>query len=255
MTAPKSFQSPDLSTLADLEGCPKSEGDRLQAYVFLRHLEKMRARQVEALEAQVHKYKEIANIDEKTGLYNDRYANEELERLHNMGVPYAVIAVDLDEFKQVNDEHGHAVGDELLAKAARLMEKCVRPSDAVCRVGGDESIIIMPHIDDPMKAAERAEQIRKAIAGATDLYGVTASIGVAVRAVPHAICPADVREHADRAAYASKDWGKNSVSVYSNNRMFHYAEGALKEMRMPMREAVQHSPVLQPLHPVPVGTA
>ena len=155
--------------------------------------------------------------DPLTGLYNRRYMEDALDRYVSLaernGSATSVVMIDLDNFKRVNDEHGHAKGDAVLRDVAGQLVGGLRPSDVVARYGGEELMVILPDCgrDD---AAAKAEMLRLRIESLSELHGVpiTASLGVAT--VPETSTgAADVIPMADSALYAAKEAGKNRVAV------------------------------------------
>lgn len=160
---------------------------------------------------------QAANFDALTGLSNRRRFAErlahELRRHARDSQPLALLALDLDRFKPVNDQHGHAAGDRLLAEVARRLEACVRELDMAARLGGDEFAVLMPGADGGV--AERvAHQLSQRLAepyrlGTLQAH-VSASVGIA-------LCPADgidpegLMAAADRALYAAKRTGQRGV--------------------------------------------
>lgn len=130
----------------------------------------------------------------------------------------ALLFIDLDEFKPVNDTFGHDVGDELLKDVAKRIEGCVRASDTVARFGGDEFIVLLPFIESPADALSAAEKIRLAISAPFQLAGqslhVSTSIGVAIFP-EHGTDETTLLKHADMAMYQAKSDGRNLVRVYS----------------------------------------
>jgi len=156
----------------------------------------------------------LASIDPLTGLFNRRYFDTrleaELQRARRNGEPLTLLMVDIDNFKRINDNHGHVVGDRLLRCVAERLRRGVRIFDVCARYGGDEFAILMPssNVDTAMLVADR---IRASIGGhcAHGTAGVTVSIGVA---------HSDGREKellsiADRALLEAKAMGKNMVRV------------------------------------------
>lgn len=162
---------------------------------------------------------EAANRDPLTGLLNRAYIDDELpklaERCATAGVPFACAFVDVDHFKQVNDGHGHQVGDEVLAAIARLLMLGVRDGDPCVRYGGEELILFLPGSNEP-GAHEVAERIRRTIAGhdwdrTAQGLRVTASFGVAERADGESV--AAWLNRADQAMYTAKRSGRNRVEL------------------------------------------
>jgi diguanylate cyclase (GGDEF)-like protein len=153
--------------------------------------------------------------DSLTGLYNRRFLEEMLERMcrdaERRKVPISAIMLDLDHFKKLNDQHGHAAGDAVLRDVAAAILSCLRTVDVACRYGGEEMAILLS--DCSMAAATgKAEQIRSRIAELTRAGGaaVTASFGVA--SIPETSSqPADLLPAADAALYEAKQQGRDRV--------------------------------------------
>ena len=165
----------------------------------------------------VHLY-EQATHDPLTGLYNRNYLGEALHRLcatddRPGGARVALLMIDLDHFKQVNDIWGHQTGDKVLAAAAAAILRAIRPDDIAVRFGGEEFVVLLADID--LRAAQAiAERIRTSIAQSGDgLPEVTASVGVALRS-PAEPCDSLVGR-ADQALYSAKADGRDRVTVAS----------------------------------------
>lgn len=153
--------------------------------------------------------------DPLTGLYNRRYMEDALDRYLNMAErsknPTSVMMIDLDNFKKLNDAHGHAKGDTVLCDVAAQLVGALRPSDVVSRYGGEEILVILPNcgFDDAML---KAEMLRARIESLGEAHNVeiTASFGVA--SVPETSATrGDVVPMADNALYAAKQAGRNCV--------------------------------------------
>jgi diguanylate cyclase (GGDEF)-like protein len=128
--------------------------------------------------------------------------------------PMAVILIDLDHFKRINDTQGHGKGDEVLAAVGDVLSNEVRASDFVGRYGGEEFVAILPDTDRP-GGAEVAEKLRRAVSKISVPYleqTVSASFGVAAYPVD-AIDPEMLLRIADRALYVAKENGRNRVEV------------------------------------------
>lgn len=197
-----------------------------------------RAQQVDELKARVEKeeaekraFREQALFDALTGLYNRRYYDEQLEiefvRARRYGRELSVVFLDVDHFKTYNDRNGHAAGDDLLSRLARLVRSSVRVADIVtrgdgaafaARYGGEEFIVLLP--ETPLSGATVvAERLRHAIeqadfAGAATQPGgrVTLSLGVA-SLTPADTSGAGLAARADGALYRAKRTGRNRTVV------------------------------------------
>ena len=125
---------------------------------------------------------------------------------------FAVLFVDLDHFKIINDSRGHAIGDALLERVARLLERCVRPYDIVARLGGDEFAILLSELHDPAEATRVAQRIHAELALPIDLDGSevysTASIGIALGSSTYERSEHILRD-SDLAMYAAKARGRS----------------------------------------------
>jgi diguanylate cyclase (GGDEF)-like protein len=166
----------------------------------------------------------LARTDGLTGVANSRWflevAAAEVARQQRYGQPVSIAFVDCDNFKQVNDVHGHAVGDDLLRRIGACMVQTLRSVDVVARLGGDEFAILMPETDADA-AHVVCGKVRDALNAIVEQYGVTISSGLVTYLVP----PANVKEmlhSADLAMYDAKKTGKNS----SRHRVI---DGALAE--------------------------
>jgi diguanylate cyclase (GGDEF)-like protein len=131
---------------------------------------------------------------------------------------FALLYLDLDKFKPVNDSHGHGVGDLLLKQVAQRIVGCVRESDTVARIGGDEFVIILRAVSLADSAAQVAENIRQALEKPFFVDGhelsISCSIGVAIYP-DDATSELELAQCADNAMYRAKEAGRNAV-VLSN---------------------------------------
>ena len=158
----------------------------------------------------------LADHDALTGLPNRRRFEEEMGRhaahTRRYGLEGAVLLVDLDHFKHINDTLGHATGDQVITRAADALHDTLRATDVVARLGGDEFAVLLPH-GDVDTAAETASRIVGAIRVAAETWGVTASVGVAAFADHSPGDPAAIVVAADHAMYEAKRRGRDGFAV------------------------------------------
>ena len=163
-----------------------------------------------------------ARTDSKTGLLNatawQREADVEVIRALRTDAPLSLLLVDVDHFKQVNDSHGHLIGDEVLRALAAELRQQVRESDVVGRFGGEEFTVLLPRTDGD-GACRIAERLRTSaglltVAAADARISVTVSIGVAVLG-QHGSDLFELLAAADLALYRAKDAGRNQVRLYA----------------------------------------
>ena len=162
-----------------------------------------------------------AQTDSLTGLYNHRYFHERLRRELTLAsaehTHVAVVMVDIDDFKKVNDVFGHAVGDEVLAELADHLRATVRTADVVCRIGGEEFAVIVPGsrqeqtIALATRLAERLDEVELELAGR-----IAVSIGIA-QGPEHAANPRELVACAEAAMMTAKARGKNRVVFFDES--------------------------------------
>ena len=168
---------------------------------------------------------EVSSRDALTGLYNRCYVIEKLDseinRALRHGSPMALLMLDVDHFKQINDTYGHSTGDQVLQAIGQLLRDSCRVYDVPGRYGGEEFCIVLPEtkLGNTTVVAER---IRTKLASASLKAGdaalsVTASIGIAgIDETGGALSPADLIDRADRALYRAKDRGRNRVEMWND---------------------------------------
>ncbi|MCW8979375.1 MULTISPECIES: sensor domain-containing diguanylate cyclase [Marinobacter] len=164
---------------------------------------------------------QMATRDPLTGLLNrremSRVLDEELQRARRYQRPMAVLWVDFDHFKDVNDTYGHAAGDSVLRAISRLLLGSVRSVDSIGRFGGEEFVIVLPEMDLE-EAQETAERLRRKVAeepqplGNGEAVPLTISVGVAVYP-DHGQTASTLCAAADKAMYLAKDRGRNCVAM------------------------------------------
>ncbi|QOL24861.1 diguanylate cyclase [Thalassotalea sp. LPB0316] len=166
-------------------------------------------------------YEELATKDHLTGAYNRRYFEEhaqiEFARAKRHSSPMAMILLDVDHFKHVNDTFGHASGDNVLKSLTTLLKSMIREHDIVARIGGEEFIILLPETngDDAYVIAQRIRQAQMDLPIKDDVVGdifITISSGVVERSTLHQSFN-DMLKAADKALYQAKTSGRNRVEI------------------------------------------
>ena len=159
-----------------------------------------------------------STIDHLTGLFNRRYfmdrLREEIDRTKRYGTPFAVAFIDIDNFKRINDEHGHLSGDEILQQLTRVCAKEVREIDTLARIGGEEFALLLPQTA-PAEAEQLVERLRASVAATRAKIGdgwldVTVSIGL-TSSSREVLDVNGILRRADEALYAAKRQGKNRL--------------------------------------------
>jgi len=178
-----------------------------------RHSDHLRTRLAESVELSIK--------DALTGLFNRRYMESHLKSLVdqavNSGRPLSILIADIDHFKRINDTYGHDAGDAVLKEFASRFRRNTRGVDLVCRLGGEEFVVVMPNADAP-RAFQVGERLRACIAAEPfrlpdgQHLPITASVGVASVESPQDT-PAMLFRRADGALYAAKRSGRNRVVV------------------------------------------
>ena len=162
-----------------------------------------------------------ATHDHLTGLYNRRYfesyLEKEISKVNRTGIMSALVYLDLDRFKYVNDTAGHEIGDKLLVDLSQVVSKHLRRHDLAARIGGDEFSLILKNVDE-VTAVNIADEIRTSLSNIRvhhedKAYHVNASFGVAMMDVPD-VTAGDVMANADIACHISKRMGRNQTHMY-----------------------------------------
>ena len=160
-----------------------------------------------------------ALFDPLTGLANRAFFHEQLEHAvstrREQELTTAVVFVDLDEFKQINDQHGHSVGDEVLAILGERLKGVIRSGDSVARLGGDEFAVLLTSVAEPAEAAVVAERLLEQITASIDVAGrhlsLSASVGIALGS-----SGAELLKQADAAMYRAKANGDAEYAFYDD---------------------------------------
>ncbi len=205
-----------------------------------------------------------ATHDALTGLPNRAYAQEHLNSLlarpkQERGL-VALLFLDVDRFKLINDSYGHSLGDELLLAVAGRLRATTRPGDLVARIGGDEFVVVLDSLPATSKAVEVAERTRRSFQTPFNVRGVeiitSASIGVSLAdgTDPASDAEALIRD-ADTAMYRAKETGRDAVSVFDSSMRDSATERV--ELERDLRHAMESDELYllyQPLVQLPMGT-
>ncbi|HJU54393.1 MAG TPA: EAL domain-containing protein [Pyrinomonadaceae bacterium] len=194
--------------------------------------------------------------DTLTGLPNralfvDRL-KQALARTRRLGPhQFAVLFLDLDRFKVINDSLGHIVGDQLLVGIARRLEACLRPGDTVARLGGDEFTILLEGVTDIGEAIRVAERVEKELSSPFNLMGhevfTTVSIGIAPSTTGYD-SPAEILRDADTAMYRAKSLGKARHEIF--DKTMHARAVSLMQLENDLRRAVERQEFLLYYQPI-----
>jgi diguanylate cyclase (GGDEF)-like protein/PAS domain S-box-containing protein len=175
----------------------------------------------------------LAHHDVLTGLSNRFSLEERLEQAiatsHRYQQQLAILFIDLDRFKNINDSLGHQVGDQLLIEVARRLKACIRDSDIAARIGGDEFVIVLTDINNNFQAAVTAEKVLENISKPYEINGIelntSPSIGISIYP-DDGNCSDELMKTADVAMYHAKEHGRNtyyyfteSMLIAANNRL------------------------------------
>jgi diguanylate cyclase (GGDEF)-like protein/PAS domain S-box-containing protein len=184
-------------------------------------------------------------------VFMDRLGRVLKHSKRHAGYRFAVLFLDLDNFKQVNDTHGHLVGDALLREVARRLETCIRQEDTVARLSGDEFAILLDTIGDLASVTLVVERVREVLAEPFQcdgrVTGITASIGIAISmsGYDHA---EDLLRDADEAMYRAKAGGRNDYIIFDSD--MHERAIAQRQLEDDLRAALQRKELALQYHPV-----
>lgn len=184
-------------------------------------------------------------------LFTDRLEHELIRAKNQSDYLFAVLFLDLDRFKIVNDSVGHLIGDKLLVEIARRLETCVNPTDTVARLGGDEFTILLENIPNPGIATQIAEKIYQALTLPFNIEGyeifTTTSIGIALSSQGYEQPEAILRD-ADLTMYTAKEQGKARYEVFDSS--MHYRAIKRLELETDLRKAIEREEFLVYYQPI-----
>jgi diguanylate cyclase (GGDEF)-like protein len=192
---------------------------RVRAMLRIKRLQDELDQKNRELEVANKRLKKLSITDGLTELFNHRHVHEllrdEFERSHRTEEPLAVVMIDLDRFKAVNDTYGHPTGDVVLYETARILKETAREIDMVGRYGGEEFIAILPNTDEE-EAARFAERVRTAVEAhlyrdESNEIHMTCSSGAASFPAEGVETPEELLKSADEALYLAKESGRNRV--------------------------------------------
>lgn len=233
-----SFSEDDVSVLqrfADLavvalqnarlfEKAQKEIDFRRKTEIELRNANQLLQLQIERVEMLQEQLQELAVRDPLTELYNRRYLQEalalELTHPERSNLSTAILMMDSDHLKIINDKYGHKAGDDFLVYISKEIQKSIRTGDIACRYGGDEFVVVLSNVTEDI-AVRRAEKLRKTIASHNIIHrnekvSISVSIGIAMYPT-HGGDGEVLLQKADQALYEAKRLGKNKVVVNSKN--------------------------------------
>jgi diguanylate cyclase (GGDEF)-like protein len=159
-------------------------------------------------------------LDTLTGLANRLKFNEVYENLFIQGIPFALLIIDLDHFKDINDVYGHDVGDKYLIEASKRMQSCIRQSDLLSRLGGDEFTVIVEHFKGNDNLLMIVDKLTISLANAYSIDGheIIGSGSIGISIFPDdGLASQELLSHADSALYAAKEAGRNRAFFFNES--------------------------------------
>lgn len=240
----------------------RAEAERTRAEQAERHIDELsrhiaeQDRISEALQESKDHFRHAAFHDQLTDLPNRALLTEHIklaiERPRSRDEQlFAVLFLDLDRFKNINDSLGHIAGDQLLTAIARCLEECMRPMDTVARLGGDEFAILLDGLESEEDAILVAERIQQALTRPFDLNGqevfITASIGITLSAGGYDD-PENVLRDADTAMYRAKESGKARFEMFDSSMHSHAV--ALLQLENDLRRAIERKEFMVYYQPI-----
>jgi len=200
---------------------PIESRDRRLVSYLMRDLSERKKAQTQLL-ANQQRLDKLANHDHLTGLPNRLFLQAQLPELIarclESGQMLAVLFLDLDRFKHINDSRGHEVGDKLLQEIAKRVRAAVRPSDIVVRMGGDEFVVVLHKVNLPDEVGIAATRINELLSAPVMIDGraLVATVSIGVSLFPRdGATMVELLKHSDTAMYQAKDLGRNNFQVFS----------------------------------------
>jgi diguanylate cyclase (GGDEF)-like protein/PAS domain S-box-containing protein len=200
---------------------PIESSDRRLVSYLMRDLSERKKAQSQLL-ANQQRLDKLANHDHLTGLPNRLFLQahlpEAIARCQESRQMLAVLFLDLDRFKHINDSRGHEVGDKLLQEIARRVRAAVRPADIVVRMGGDEFVVVLHRVNAPDEVAVAATRINEVLSAPVMIAGraLVATVSIGVSMFPRdGATMVELLKHSDTAMYQAKDLGRNNFQVFS----------------------------------------
>lgn len=190
------------------------------AYEHLHRINKEIENKQEQLLCMNEELREISNTDSLTGIANRRFFQQQLtqyvEKYHQNGIPFSLLILDIDHFKQVNDNHGHAVGDLVLAQLGLILSTVARENDTAARFGGEEFVLLLGETAEE-EAFQLAQNLNKKLEQTIwpTIGRLTVSIGCTT--FQENDTENSIFEHADEALYEAKRNGRNCTIQYMRN--------------------------------------
>jgi diguanylate cyclase (GGDEF)-like protein/PAS domain S-box-containing protein len=200
---------------------PIESRDRRLVSYLMRDLSERKKAQSQLL-ANQQRLDKLANHDHLTGLPNRMFLQahlpEAIARCQESNTMLAVLFLDLDRFKHINDSRGHEVGDKLLQEIAKRVRAAVRPADIVVRMGGDEFVVVLHRVSSTDEVAGAATRINEVLSAPVMIDGraLVATVSIGVSLFPRdGATMGELLKHSDTAMYQAKDLGRNNFQVFS----------------------------------------
>ena len=198
---------------------------RRKTEIELRDANQLLQLQIERVELLQVQLRELAVRDSLTNLFNRRYLQEMLEvefaRTKRSGTSLAILMMDSDHLKDINDKYGHKAGDDFLVHISDVVRRSIRAGDIACRYGGDEFVVVLGNVTEKTAFA-RAEKLRNSIGTHDKIFQeekVRISVSIGIAMYPgHGTSGEALLQKADQALYQAKQMGKNRVVMYSGEQ-------------------------------------